>query len=128
MKMTAWEIRMFPVLNQLAKEAFEASELIQKHYSNSFVANQQLINVYHGVGNQNYVVDCFLTINNTFDIYDNWLGGRMYRLSCDAESIYKMLRYCYLRDNNLQHLNPDVFDCPIEHIDTYFRRFISTLK
>lgn len=128
MKLSAWEIRMLKILDDLAKESFDAAELIQKHFSNSFGINNKIVHVYHTKGNQNYVGDAYITINNTFVFYDNWAGGRQYEFNCDAEGIYKMLRSCYLRQNNLQHLDPEKFDCPIEYIDTYFRRFIAQFK
>lgn len=128
MNMSAKEIVLINVFANLAQEAIEASELIQKHFANAFGINKSEIQVYHTESCGEYYGDGYLNINGIFSYHDNWWGGRDYKFSCDADGIYRMLRSCYLRKNNLDHLNSEKFNCQIEHIDTYFREFIRALK
>ena len=85
------------------------------------------IHVYHTESFGEYYGDGYLTVDGVFKYQDNWWGGRNYEFLCDAENIYRMLRSCYLRDNNLDELETERFDCEIKHIDGYFREFIEKL-
>lgn len=129
MEMSAQEIILFESLVELAKEAKEAAELIQKYFSSGgFGIGKTEIHVYHTDSFGEYYGDGYLTIDGTFRYHDNWWGGRSFCFACDEDGIYKMLRSCYLRENNLEHLDAERFDWQIEHIDSYFREFIQSLK
>lgn len=128
MKLSAKEICLLSDLADLAKEAFEAERLIKTHYNSAFGIDNKTIPVYHTESCGEYYGDGYLTIDGTFKYQDNWWGGREYQFNCDADGIYRMLRSCYLRKNNLQNLDTDNFECRIEHIDNYFRQFISQLR
>lgn len=128
MKMSAQEICLVSVLADLAKEAIEAEKLIKTHFNSAFGIDNRTIHVYHTESSGEYYGDGYLTIDGTFEYHDNWWGGRQYSFETTADGIYYMLRSCYLRQNNLQNLDPDKFDCEIEYIDTYFRKFISQIK
>ena len=128
MTMSAQEIILVSTFADLAKEAFEAEQLIKEHFSCSFGIGKQEIEVYHTESFGEYYGDGYLTIDGIFTYRDNWWGGRSYQFRADAEGIYQMLRSCYLRKNNLEHLNPEKFNCQIEHIDGYFREFIENLR
>lgn len=127
MTMSAQEIILVSAFADLAKEAFKAEELIKKHFDSAFGIGKREVHVYHTESFGEYYGDGYLTIDGVFKYHDNWWGGRDYQFHADAEGIYRILRSCYLRRNNLEHLNPEKFDCQIEHIDSYFREFIKDL-
>ena len=126
--MSAQEIVLVSTFVKLAEEAFEAEKLIKGHFDSAFGISKREIEVYHTESCGEYYGYGYLTIDGIFKYRDNWWGGREYSFACDAESIYKMLRSCYLRQNDLAELDPELFDCNIEHIDGYFRDFIKSLK
>ena len=128
MKLTTDDLILLNVFSQLADEAIKAEEAILKHFENAFGINKQEIHVYHTESLGEYYGDGYLTINGIFRYHDNWWGGRDYQFSCDAESIYRMLRSCYLRKNNHEKMDTEKFDCQIDHIDDYFRGFIASLE
>ena len=128
MRMSAQEICLLGIFTDLAKEAIEAEKLIKKHFNSAFGIDKKTVHVYHTESCGEYYGDANLTIDGVFVYSDNWWGGREYRFNCDADSIYRMLRSCYLRKNDLQNLDTAYFDCQIEHIDHYFREFISQIK
>ena len=119
--------QILAALADLAKEAFKASELIKKHFDSAFGIDKKEIHVYHTESFGEYYGDGYLTIDGVFKYHDNWWGGREYQFACDADGIYRMLRSCYLRENNLEHLNNEKFECQIERVDGYFREFIEEL-
>lgn len=127
MNLSAQEIVLISVFADLAKEAFKASELIKKHFDSAFGIGKKEIHVYHTESFGEYYGDGYLTIDGVFKYHDNWWGGRDYQFACDADGIYRMLRSCYLRENNLEHLNNEKFECQIERVDGYFREFIEEL-
>lgn len=125
MQLTAQEMVLFSTLVELAKEALEAEKVIKEHFKNSFGIENKNIHVYHTESCGEYYGDGYLNIDGTFFYQDNWWGGREYKFKCDADGIYRMLRSCHMRTNNLK---PDPeFKCEIE-IDTYFREFIEQIK
>ena len=117
MAMSAQELVLVKVFSELAEEAFRAEKLIKEHFNSSFGLGKKEIHVYHTESCGEYYGDGYLTIDGVFKYEDN----------CDAENIYRMLRYCYLRENNLEELETERFDCEIEHIDEEFREFIEKL-
>lgn len=127
MAMSAQEIVLVKMFSELAEEAFRAEKLIKEHFNSSFGLGKKEIHVYHTESFGEYYGDGYLTVDGVFKYQDNWWGGRNYEFLCDAENIYRMLRSCYLRDNNLDELETERFDCEIEHIDRYFREFIEKL-
>ena len=127
MRMSAKEVVLVSVFAQLAEEAFKAEKLIKEHFDRAFGLGQKEIHVYHTESCGEYYGDGYLTIDSVFKYHDNWWGGRDYKFSCDAEGIYRMLRSCYLRKNQLDALETERFECQIEHIDGYFREFIEKL-
>lgn len=127
MEMSAQEIILMGVLTNLANEAIEASEIIKKHFDSAFGIDKKEIQVYHTESCGEYYGDGYLTIDGVFKYHDNWWGGRDYQFRCDSEGIYRMLRSCYLKTNNLSNLDPEHFNCEIEYIDKYFREFISQI-
>lgn len=128
MKMSAQEIVLVNVFAQLAEEAFKAEKLIKEHFDSAFGLDKKELHVYHTESFDEYYGDGYLTIDGVFKYHDNWWGGRKYEFPCDAEGIYRMLRSCYLRKNNLDKLETERFNCQIEHIDGYFREFIEVLS
>lgn len=128
MKMSAKEIVLINTFAQLAEEAFEAEKLIKEHFDSAFGLGKKEIKVYHTESFGEYYGDGYLTIDGIFKYHDNWWGGRDYEFSCDAEGIYRMLRSCYLKKNQLDALETERFECQIEYIDGYFREFINELK
>ena len=127
MKMSAKEVVLISVFAQLAEEAFKAEKLIKEHFDSAFGLGKKEIHVYHTESFGEYYGDGYLTIDGVFKYHDNWWGGRNYEFSCDAEGIYRMLRSCYLKKNQLDDLESERFECQIEHIDGYFREFIEKL-
>ena len=129
MKMSAQEIVLVKVFSNLAEEAFNAERVIQEYFGEkAFGLGQKEIHVYHTESCSEYYGDGFLTIDGVFKYQDNWWGGRKYEFPCNADGIYEMLRSCYLRKNELGHLDSMSFDCQIEHIDSYFREFIEEIS
>lgn len=126
-KLSAQEILLVNELAKLAAEAKEASEKIKSHFKNSFGIGNSEIEVYHTESCGEYYGYGYLNIDGEFRYYDNWWGGRQYIFQADTEGIYKMFRSCYLRKNNLKDLDPEEFNCQIEHIDSYFREFINQI-
>lgn len=123
--MTAQEIIILGELTTLAKEAFEASALIEEACDSIFEIYENEICLFHS---SLLSCDCYLTKSGDF-VYQNMsLQDMNYKFSCDAESIYKVLKSCYLHRNNLeQKLNED-FDCPIDCIDNFFRKSMNKLR
>jgi len=128
MRMSAKEVVLISAFSQLAEEAFKAEKIIKEHFDSSFGLGKKEIHVYHTESCGEYYGDAYLTIDGIFKYHDNWWGGRDYEFSCDAEGIYRMLRACYLRKNDLENLAEEKFDCDIEYIDSYFREFIKKLS
>ena len=128
MNLSAEELVLIDTLKELAKEAIEASKLIEEKFNSSFGIKQKEIHVYHTESFGEYYGDGFLTIDGIFKYHDNWWGGRDYSFSCDTSDIYKMLRSCYLKKIGITHLDPEKFECNIENIDTYFRDFIKEIS
>ena len=127
MKMSAQEIYLLSIFANLAKEAVEAEQLIKTHFNTAFGFDNRTIRVYdRGTCDECYG-EGYLTIDGTFEYHD-FCGGHNFKFECTADSIYRMLRSCYLRKHKIQDLETDKFDCEIEHIDCYFRDFISEIK
>ena len=127
MKMSAQELILVKVFAELAEEAFKAEKLIKEHFDSAFGIGKKEIHVYHTESFGEYSGDGYLTIDGVFKYHDNWWGGRDYEFSCDAEGIYRMLRSCYLRENKLDALENEKFECQIDHINGYFCEFIEKL-
>ena len=128
MKMSAQEVVLLEKLTELAKEAIKASELIKEHFKSSFGLDNQEVLVFSTQSFGEYYGNGYLTINGIFKYEDNWWGGRRYEFSVTPDGIYHMLRSCYLRRNNLSHLDTEEFNCEIEHIDGYFRDFVESIS
>ena len=128
MHLSAQEVILLNTFAKLAEEAFRAEKLINEHFNRSFGITQKEIPVYHSESCGEYYGDGYLTVDGIFKYHDNWWGGRKYQFRCDAEGIYKMLRSCYLKRNQLSKLDPEPFDCQIEYLDGYFREFIESLE
>ena len=128
MKMSAQELIMIEKLVELSKEAIEASNLIKEQFKNSFGIENKEIHVFSTESFGEYYGDGYLTVDGIFKYHDNWWGGRDYSFSIAPDDIYHMFRSCYLRRNNLSHLDTEEFNCNIEHIDRYFRDFIKSIS
>ena len=122
---TAQEIIILSELTTLAKEAFEASALIEEACDSIFEIYENEICLFHS---SLLSCDCYPTKSGDFVYRNMYLQDMNYKFSCDAESIYKVLKSCYLHRNNLeQKLNED-FDCPIDCIDNFFRKSMNKLR
>ena len=127
-EMSAQEIMTLSDLAKLAREAKEASQLIAKSFKTAFGIGKMEIQVFHTESCGEYYGDGYLSIDGVFKYHDNWWGGRTYEFRCDTEGIYKMLRSSYLKSRGMSEVDPEEFDCEIENMDNYFRKFISNLK
>lgn len=128
LEMTAKELMLMGTLVKLAEESYEAERLIKERYSAAFGIGKTTIPVYHTESCGEYYGDATLSVDGKFTYRDNWWGGREYSFSTDAESIFKMLRSCYLLENGMADTDPERFDCNIENIGDYFRQFIASIK
>lgn len=127
MSMSAREIVLIKVLPELAEEAFKAEQIIKEHFDSSFGIGKKEIHVYHMDFN-GYSGDLYLTIDGVFKYHNSYNHKRMmYEFSCDADSIYRMLRSCYLKKNNLYEVETEKLCSLIKHLDDCFREFIEKL-
>ena len=126
-KMPANEILAFSDLADKAKYAEKAAKIIEEYSKRIDWNGQKMIKVYH-TQNGKYAGDGYLTSDGAYWYYDNWYGLRSYGILCTKDGIYNMLRSCYLREKNLQHLDVEKFDCQIEFFDKYFEEFISQIE
>ena len=128
MEMSAQEVAMLSTFAELAQEAMAAAKLIEERFGTGFGIGKKEIQVYQTESCGEYYGYGYLSIDAVFRYTDNWVGGREYSFSCDADGIYRMLRSSYLREHNLESMETEPFDCKIEHIATYFREFVEGLK
>ena len=124
-KKTAKERLIEKHLDELAEEAMNAEETIEKIFSKAlFKMGEEKIHIYH-TGHGDYEGDGYLTHNGVFEYHDNWWGGRGFSVTLTMEGIYSFFRSCYLKEEGLSNLDPEKFFTDVDKPDEIFRRFLT---
>ena len=130
LNLSAIDLIVLKKFEELAEEAFKASEAVSKKFSNSFGIGKSEIPVFHTESFGEYYGDATLNIGAIWKYSDNWGGGNHYEIPCTPNGIFRCYRAHYLNENNLEHLIRELppEERNLSEVAPYFRKFISEIS
>ncbi len=128
MNLSAKELMLALEPAKLAEQAVKAERLISERFKNSFLKGNREVQILETVSSNGGKVHGYISNDGELYFHDDSWGGGDVTFKTDAESIYKVLRHCFLLRNQLLGIEKENVYVPVQDVDIYFLQFVKSIE